>query len=198
MKKNVNRYKIKDFVFLGIITAIYFILFAGVGMATAAMNPFLHAFSPALISLIGGTVILFLIYKVPRFGVLTMQSLLLHALFFAIGMGYLPWFLSTIICAFIGDLIAYSKKYENTMLNGVGYGMVQVGMSLGGIIPAVFFADKYISEWTARGMSEAEIRRSLETSTGWIAVVVLIASFSFAVAGVYIGAKILKKHFKKD
>ncbi len=198
MKKDSNGYKVKDFVFLGIVTAIYFILYAAIGFATAGINPILHALSPALFSLIGGTVILFLIYKVPKFGILTMQALLLHALFFVLGMGYLPWVLSTIICTFIGDLVANSGKYEKTLLNGIAYGLNQVGMSLGGIIPAVFFAEKYVEEWSGRGMDEEMIRESLASNTGWIAVVVLIASFVLSVAGIYIGSKILKKHFKKS
>ena len=74
MNKNSNGYKIKDFVLLGIVTAIYFVLYMVIGFATAGLNPLLHAFSPAVFSLVGGTVVLFLMYKVPKFGILTLQN----------------------------------------------------------------------------------------------------------------------------
>mgnify|MGYP000056143055 CR=1 FL=1 len=196
MNKNSNGYKIKDFVLLGIVTAIYFVLYMVIGFATAGLNPLLHAFSPAVFSLVGGTVVLFLMYKVPKFGILTLQTLLLFALVTVIGMGYLPWFISSVVCAVLADLIAASSSYKSTWKNGVGYGLMQVGSSAGGIIPAMFFAEGYKAEWTARGMTAEQMDASIAVSTGVIGVVVLVVTFIAGFIGILIAQKILAKHFK--
>ncbi len=118
MKDASKWYKVKDFVFLGIVTAIYVVAYSAIGGLTAALNALGHAFSPAIFSLIGGTIILFLVYKVPKLGILTLQTLLVHGLIAVLGMAYLPWFITSIIGALIADGIAATSQYKNTIKNG--------------------------------------------------------------------------------
>lgn len=196
MKKDPKGYKIKDFVLLGIITAIYFVIFMILGFATAGLNPLLHAFVPALYGLIGGTIILFLMYKVPKFGILTLHTLLLIALIAVLGMAYLPWFITLLIGSLLADLIAVTSGYTSTWKNAVGFGLMQVGNSAGGIIPAMFFADRYKAEWVTRGMSAEQMDATIAVSTGVIGVTVLVVTFIAGFLGILLARKILAKHFK--
>ncbi len=196
MKDASKGYKVKDFVFLGIVTAIYVVAYSAIGGLTAALNALGHAFSPAIFSLIGGTIILFLVYKVPKLGILTLQTLLVHGLIAVLGMAYLPWFITSIIGALIADGIAATSQYKNTIKNGLGFAFMQAGSSAGGIIPAVFFAESYKRTWIERGMTAAQMDETIAVSVGWIGASVLIASFVCGFLGILIGRKILAKHFK--
>lgn len=196
MKRNPNGYKIKDFVLLGIITAIYFVLFMVIGFTTAGLNPLLHAFSPAVTAFIVGTIILFLMYKIPKFGVLSLFTLILFALITLIGMGYLPWFLTSIISAIIADIICVSSGYKSLIKNAIAGGLLSLGNVAGGIIPAMFFAEQYSKEWIARGMPEESMAATIACSTGWIGVTVLIVNFIGGFLGIIVASKILARHFK--
>ncbi len=199
MKNTTKGYKVKDFVFLGIVTAIYFILYGVIGFLTRLLGPLGHAFTPAIYSLAGGTIILFVVYKVPKLGVLTIMTLVFQALFTAIGHAYLPMFICSLLGAIIADIIAFSGRYERTMPNALAYASMQVGTVLGGIIPAIFFTQNFIDRFshTRKGVkSTEEINAMLHANTGWIAVLVIVLTALFAILGVLIGAKILSKHFK--
>ncbi len=199
MKNTKNGYKVKDFVFLGIITAVYFVLYGAIGFLTRLMGPLGHAFTPAIYSLVGGTIILFLMYKVPKIGVLTMLTLIFQALFTAIGHAYLPMFICSVLGAIIADAIAFTGKYEKTLPNAFAYASMQVGTVLGGIIPAIFFTQNFIDRFshTRSGVKSAEeIKAMLYANTGWIALLVIVLTALFAMLGIFIGSKILKKHFK--
>lgn len=196
MKKDGTGYKLKDFVLLGIIAAIYFVLLMVFGVATAGLNAVLHAFSPAAFSLIGGTVVLFLAIKVPKLGIFTLLTVLWQALVTVLGMGYLPWFITSVVTALIADVLAATSAYKSTLKHAIGYGLMQAGNSAGGIIPAMFFAEKYKAEWIARGMAEDKMAETIAASTGAIGVAVLAVSFIAGVIGIFIGSKILAKHFK--
>ena len=62
-----EKWKISDFVMIGILSAVYGAVTLGIGMLTATVNPFLHLFSPAIIAIILGTVVLFVIKTLIRF-----------------------------------------------------------------------------------------------------------------------------------
>ena len=105
-----NKFKTKDFVFIGIMTVVYIAVFMVIGFVTAAINPFLHAFSPAITGLVVGTIYLFLAIKVPKFGVFTISQLLLIMIVLILGMGYLPWLIGMFIGALLGDIAANTSK----------------------------------------------------------------------------------------
>ena len=67
-----EKWKISDFVMIGILSAVYGAVTLGIGMLTATVNPFLHLFSPAIIAIILGTVVLFVVKKINKFGALTL------------------------------------------------------------------------------------------------------------------------------
>ena len=67
-----KKWKISDFVLIGILAAVYGAITLGVGAITATLNPMLHMFSPAITAIILGTVVLFVVKKINKFGALTL------------------------------------------------------------------------------------------------------------------------------
>ena len=181
-----NKFKTKDFVFIGIMTVVYIAVFMVIGFVTAAINPFLHAFSPAITGLVVGTIYLFLAIKVPKFGVFTISQLLLIMIVLILGMGYLPWLIGMFIGALLGDIAANTSKYKNKYTIAIASGFI-------------FFVEHYKKFCFERmQMNEAQVEQSIAASAGYLGVIILIATFVLGFAGVLIGSKILGKHFKNS
>lgn len=95
----MKKWKISDFVLIGLLAAIDAAVIYGVGMLTAAMVPVMHVFTSSITALIMGTVVLFVVKKIQRFGAMTLlvslgwQSLRLQ------GWGALPVCLSLLLQA---------------------------------------------------------------------------------------------------
>lgn len=197
--QKANRFKTKDFVLIGIIAVIYIAVFFIIGFTTAAINPVLHAFSPAITGVIVGTVYLFLAIKIPKLGVFTICQSILILITAILGMGYLPWLIGMFIGAALGDIVAFTGKYKNKYTIAAASGFMCTGSASGGVIPILFFVDHYRHFCIDKmGMSAEQAEASIAASAGRIGVIILISTFVLGFAGVLIGSKILGKHFKNS
>lgn len=195
----IEKFKTKDFVFLGIIAALYTILFFISGVVSGFLPGVAHALTPAFVALtFGGVVVVFLLSKLPKFGVLTLLSFVQMLVFTLLGMGYLPWFLAVMIGSLLADFIAHSSNYKSKFKNALAYGLVLLGHSAGGILPIWFFLESFKQTWLEKGMTIEQIQPSIDAAAGYIGVFVLLTSFFGGFFGIYIGYKILAKHFKKQ
>ena len=196
---NNMKLKTKDYIFLGIITALNTALYIIVTMSLYAIGtgPFVHTISPGIYGVIGGTVITFLSNKCGKKWVFTISSIIMMAIMSLASGAYLPWIITSIIGAIIADLICSKAGYTNKIALGVSYGFMQVGQALGGIIPVWFFVDSYIDTWVKRGMTKEMMAEMVNATKGIMGVYAVIVVFILSFSGVMIGSKILKKHFEK-
>lgn len=195
-----EKFKTKDFVSIGMLVTTYMVVFMLIGAVSGFLLPGLaHAFSPAVMALFfGGIVVLFLVNKVPKLGVLSIFSFVLMLFISIFGMGYLPWFISVMVGAILADLLAHTSKYKSKTKNAIAYGLMMVGHSAGGIIPVWFFVESYKTEWLERGMTQEQMQESINSALGYVGVSVLVVSFLGGFLGIYIAYAVLAKHFKKQ
>ncbi|MDO4711953.1 MAG: MptD family putative ECF transporter S component [Peptostreptococcaceae bacterium] len=194
MKRN-KKLKTKDFVFLAIITGLYFALYMGVMMLIAPLGAYGHAISPGIFGLLGGTIIYFIAKKLGKMWQFTILSAIVMGVFALMGAGYLPWIVTTIVTAVLADLITSSRDEPSTLQIAVSFGLMQVGQALGGILPVWFFVDAYRSEWIARGQTPEQMDRMIAVTKGMMGVSAIAVTFVLAFIGAYLGSMILKKHF---
>lgn len=192
-----KKWKISDFVLIGILAAVYGAITLGVGALTATLNPMLHMFSPAITAIILGTVVLFVVKKINKFGALTLFITVSIAMFSGFsGMFYLPLVGVVAATSFIVDLIIKQMEYKTSAL-AIGYGVIQSAYIFGGCIPVLFFLDQNIKHWQDAGMDMQTIETFIKHSTGWYLAISMFGCFIADIIGVYIGRGILKKHFKE-
>lgn len=194
MKKN-KKMKTKDFVFLAIITGLYFALYMIVMMLIAPLGAYGHAISPGIFGLVGGTIIYFIAKKLGKMWQFTILSAIVMGVFTLMGAGYIPWIITTIATAIIADLMTSSRENPSALQIAVSFGIMQVGQALGGIVPVWFFVDAYRSEWIARGQTPEQMDQMIAATKGMMGVSAVVVTFVLAFIGAYIGAMILKKHF---
>ncbi len=193
----MNTWKISDFVLIGILAAVYGVLVMGIGALTVLMAPMMHALSPAVIGILLGTIVLFVVKKIPKLGALTLFIGISTALFAGFsGMMYVPFVGTVTIAAFLVDLVIHRCGRKIPLL-AVGYGIIQSAYVLGGAIPLLFFLEQNMAKWQASGRDMAFIEKMITHSTGWFLVAGMAIAFVGGFIGIYLGKRILKKHLKE-
>ena len=193
----MNSWKISDFVLIGILSALYGVLVLGIGALTVLLSPAMHALSPALIGVLLGTVFLFVVKKIPKFGAITLFAAISTALFAGFsGMMYVPFVGSVTAVAFVVDVLV-RQVGQRVPLLAAGYGLIQAAYVFGGAIPLLFFLEQEMVRWQEAGMDMERIQRFVEHSTGIFLASGMGIAFLGGFIGVYIGKRILRKHFKE-
>lgn len=191
----MNKWKISDFVLIGLLSAIDAAVIYGVGMLTAAMVPIMHVFTSAITALVMGTVVLFVVKKIQRFGAMTLLVSLGVAIFTLTGMGSITCLLFVVVTSIIADFIITKTDFK-TISIGIGYGFTQAAYFFGGCFPFIFFLEREMEKWAAMGVGKDEMLGYAKYLTGGFAIVGVVSSILCGIIGVYIGKLILQRHFK--
>lgn len=192
------RLKMKDFVLLALLTALYIIVYFVSMMLISLMGPFGHAISPGVCGLLSGAILIFISRKIGKMWQFTLMELIIMGVFALMGAGYLPWFITSMVGAILADVIASTSNKPSVLKVAIASGLIHVGNALGGIIPACFFAEQYMNEWIARGQKPDQMLEMVKATQGAMGILATIIAFTLSVIGVYIGYSILKGHLKED
>lgn len=192
------RLKMKDFVLLALLTALYIIVYFVAMMLISLMGPFGHAISPGICGLLSGAILIFISRKIGKMWQFTLMELIIMGVFALMGAGYLPWFITSMVGAVLADVIASTSNKPSVLKVAIASGFIHVGNALGGIIPACFFAEQYMNEWIARGQKPDQMLEMVKATQGTMGILATIIAFILSVIGVYIGYSILKGHLKED
>ena len=192
------RLKMKDFVLLALLTALYIIVYFVSMMLISLMGPFGHAISPGICGLLSGAILIFISRKIGKMWQFTLMELIIMGVFALMGAGYLPWFITSMVGAVLADVIASTSNKPSVLKVAIASGLIHVGNALGGIIPACFFAEQYMNEWIARGQKPDQMLEMVKATQGTMGILATIIAFVLSVIGVYIGYSILKGHLKED
>lgn len=192
------RLKMKDFVLLALLTALYIIVYFVAMMLISLMGPFGHAISPGICGLLSGAILIFISRKIGKMWQFTLMELIIMGVFALMGAGYLPWFITSMVGAILADVIASTSNKPSVLKVAIASGLIHVGNALGGIIPACFFAEQYMNEWIARGQKPDQMLEMVKATQGTMGILATIIAFILSVIGVYIGYSILKGHLKED
>jgi energy-coupling factor transport system substrate-specific component len=185
---------VKDLITIGVFTAILFVTML-IGGIIFAPNPVLTFYMPLGAALLGGPVMMLLIAKVPKRGVVAISGILCGVIWFATGMHW-AMDLGYVIGGIIGDLIAGSGKYKNKLLNMTAFVCVSLGAT-GTYIS--YFLDK--SSWSnymlKGGTSSSYIEAMNAAAKNWMLSVILIGTVLVAGISAWVGSKLLRKQFEK-
>ena len=183
--------KMKDFVLLALLTALYVIVYFVGAMLISLIGPFGDSISPGICGLLSGAILVFITRKIGKMWQFTIMELIVMAVFALMGSGYLPWFITSMIGAVLADVIASTSEKPSVLKVAIASGVLHVGNALGGIIPACFFA------WIARGQKPEQMLAMVKAAQGTMGILATIITFVLSVIGVYIGYAILKGHLKE-
>lgn len=189
--KNTNRLQGKDFINIGIFTAIYLVI-----AIVVAMLSFIPIFFPLLsviVPLVCGIPFMLFLTRVKKPGMIFIMTLIITLVMFATGMGIYS-LLVGIVTSVIAELIYRSGNYQSINKGVLAYAVFSCWI-WGNYFMFFLTPDTY---WANRTSMTAEYRSTL---TGlmpmWMFPVLLVSCFVFGLLGGLIGKASLKKYFVK-
>ena len=152
-------------------------------------------YAPAFSALVGGSVYMLLLAKVPRFGAITTLGLFM-ALFFLASKHGAGAFLPGLACGLAADAIARLGNYKNRIKNTLSF--LVFAFSTSGPILLMWISPKpYAANLLARGKSQEYIDRIMVTPELDKIFLFVASTLLGAVMGALLGQAISKKFTHK-
>lgn len=191
---NSSKLKAKDFITVGIFTAILIVVEFLCGML-GYIHPYIVASYVVMIPLVGAIPMMLFYTKVEKFGMITIMSILIAIIMFVLGMGYLGAPL-IVAAGVIADLIAKSGKYKSFKKTILSYGVFCLWICAN-YFPVIVTADSYRKDLLEEGYSAEYCDNLFGAINGKTIAILLVLCFVFGCIGAVIGKKVVKKHFEK-
>ena len=191
---NKNKLQAKDFITIGIFTALLFVVEFACGML-GFFHPYIVASYVVMIPLVGAIPMMLFYTKVEKFGMISIMSVLMAIIMFVTGMGYLGAPL-IIASGVIADLIAKSGKYKSFKKTILSHGVFCLWICAN-YFPVIVTADSYREDLIDGGYSEEYCDNLFRAINSKTIAVLLILCFVFGCIGAILGKKVVKKHFEK-
>ena len=182
----------KDFINIGIFTAIYFVVVFAV--ACLGFIPILMAAICGIIPLIAGIPYMLFLTRARKFGMITILGLLTGIIMFITGMGYFS-IATGLAFGLAADLIWKAGAWASTKHAIVSHGVFSCWI-IGNFLPFLITADSYLPTVRAQ-YGDAYVDELMGYLQPQLYPVLLAACLITGLIGGWIGVKILDKHFKR-
>lgn len=188
-----NKFSIKDLITVGVFTALYFVVTFIV--ACLGFIPIFMAFMPLIGPIFSGIPLMLYFSKVKHFGMVMITSIIIAILMFLTGHPY-PIFIFCIGAGLITELVLRYGKYES--IRNCVIGSATFSLWLLGMVIAFFFGfrDAYFAS-LIDGYGQEYVDKMMSLTPTWMFFVMIIMCLVGGTIGGLLGAKVLKKHFKK-
>ncbi len=193
MKATKNNLKVKDLVTIGVFFVIYFVVMFTVGMI--GLVPILFLCYPFILGIIGGTIVMLFMAKVPKPWALLVLGMLSPLVMFAMGHTFIVPLVSFI---FMGLAEFFFRKggFKSFKHNAISHGFFSCWIT-GSLMQMLLAKDKYMAIHEMAGMEPTYFSR-LEALISWPSMaLVILGGFTGGIIGAFIGKAMLKKHFQK-
>ncbi len=184
----------KDFITVGIFTAIVFVVEFACGIL-GFIHPYVVASYVVMIPIVASIPMMLFYSKVDKFGMITIMSVLIAIIMFVTGMGFLGAPL-IILAGVIADFIAKAGDYKQFKLISISYAVFCLWICAN-YFPVIVTADSYREALLEEGYSSEytdSLFRAINGKTIWG---LLILCLIFGYIGSFIGKAVVKKHFEK-
>ena len=196
MKKSDSKFiGIREIVVVTLFSVLTFVVSMLTAMPFAASVHLQLYVGYALMAIISGPVYVLMISKAPKIGT--------QVLFFGIKgsymllMGQVVTGIIFIIGGVLCELIVMGNGYRNAVKSAAAYALHTTLYGLGSFFPVIFFADNYAKQLIDKGYKQelVDTMLSLYRSPLIVATVALVLIVS-SVIGMFIGSRMMKKHFR--
>ena len=182
----------KDFINIGIFTAIYFVVVFAV--ACLGFIPILMAAICGIVPLVAGIPYMLFLTRARKFGMITILGLLIGIIMFITGMGYFS-IATGLVFGLIADLVWKSGGYTSASRAILSHGIFSCWI-IGNFLPFLLTANTYLPTVRAQ-YGDAYVHELMTYLQPELYPVLLVACFVAGIVGGFIGRAILKKHFKR-
>jgi energy-coupling factor transport system substrate-specific component len=186
----------KDLILIGALTALMFIIYMIISIGLSFAGPITNVFYPPVVSIANGIVMMLLLAKVPKFGVLSIAGSIQGIISFLIGAF---WTVGTglIVGALLADILIIGFKEISTKKMIIAYTVFSGIFTFGAISPMKIFRSAYMEKTLSSGLSQEYVNGLMKMTEWPMLTVIIICGFVGGFVGSLIGLKLLRKHFVK-
>lgn len=181
----------RDFINIGIYTAIYFVI--SMALAMTGLVPIFLILLSSMIGIIGGIPFMLFLTKVKKPGMILIMSTIMGILMFVTGMTWMPIPFS-ILTGLICELIYRSGGYKSMKSAILTAGVFPL-WACGNYLPLFLQREQYFASRTSYGQEYVDA--VMKYTPNWMFFALLIATFVCGIIGGFIGKPLLKKHFER-
>lgn len=193
MKQKLNA---KDFILIGVLTALMWIICMVISTAMSVAGPVTNVFYPSVVALPNGIVMMLLLAKVPKKGVLTICAAIQAILFLLVGAF---WFIpiGLVIGGVLCDFLVMNRKEITMKSMMAAYALFSALFAFSAICPIKFLQSAFVGAMEKNNIAPEYIQGMLNITSVPMLVVIVAAGLVGGLLGGLIGQKALKKHFIK-
>ena len=165
----------KDLILVGALTALMFVIYMIISIVMSLLGPVTNVFYPPIVSIVNGIVMMLLLAKVPKCGVLSIAGVIQGLLSFLVGAF---WTVGTglIVGALLADFLIIGFKELSTKKMIIAYSVFSGIFTFGAIAPMNILRDAYMEVTLRNGLSQ-EYVDGLIKMTQWPMLTVIIIGF---------------------
>lgn len=191
-----NTLEIKDFVLMGIFSALMFALMMFLMMVTG-ITPAVYLFYPAIFSFICAPLYMLLAVKIRKKGTFLIPSVIMGILLGLMGAQTL--LITMIVFGIIAEIIVSLDGYKSYKKMVLAYLVLMIGFYAGDIAPIYVFTDWYIKQATGgvTGTDMSYVNALVDVAKSYLGITSAVALVIASLLGTAVGKKILRKHFEK-
>ena len=190
--QDTKRLSGKDFITVGIYTAMYIAVFFVFGLLTAI--PVVYPFLLFLIPFICGIPMMLYYSKIEKFGMLSITGIINGIFFFFMGYGWYA-LIAWAIAGIISDIVLKAGNYKSLKIAMLSYVVYALGEW--GVHAPLFLAGKKYWDNIRISMGDQYADMLLKTMPSWMIYASVGILALGAICGALLGRKMLKKHFIK-
>ncbi|HAU87836.1 MAG TPA: hypothetical protein DCW90_20835 [Lachnospiraceae bacterium] len=192
----MNKLNTKDFILTGILTAVMWIICMIISTIMSILGPVTNVFYPAVVAIPNGIVMMLLLAKVPKKGVLTISGIIQGLLFLVVGAF---WFIpvSLVLGGMICDLLVMNKKNITVKSMEIAYTLFSGIFAFGVTGPMKFLQKAFVAATKKNGISQDYIDGLIKMTSVPMLVLLVAAGLICGFLGAKLGQKMLMKHFVK-
>jgi energy-coupling factor transport system substrate-specific component len=194
-EKKVNKkLEAKDFITVGLFTALLFVVEFACGIL-GFIHPYIVASYVVMIPLVGAIPMMLFYTKIDKFGMISIMSVLLAIIMFVTGMGYLGAPL-IIAAGVIADFVAKSGDYKDFKKIAISYGIFCLWICAN-YFPVIVSAKSYRQDLLDGGYTAEYCDSLFRAINSKTIAVLLVLCLLFGFLGAFLGKAVVRKHFEK-
>ena len=188
-----KKFEVKDLITIGIFTALYFVVTFAV--ACLGFIPVFMAIMPLIGPIFAGIPLMLYYSKIKHFGMITVTGIIIAILMFITGHPY-PIFIFCIGAGLLTELVLKLGRYES--IRHCVIGSATFSLWLLGMVIAFFFGfrEDYFAS-LVDGYGQEYVDTMMGYTPQWMFFAMIAMCLIGGTIGGLLGAKVLKKHFRK-
>lgn len=193
--KNTSKKLIgKDFISIGIYSAIYFII--NIIFMIMGIIPIMWILMPSMIALFTGIPYMLLCSKVQKPGAILIMGSITALIYFVTGQ-FTPVILITFCSGcIIAEIIRNITKYNSFIGNLLSFMFFSLGM-IGSPLPIWLFKDSFFSQIQSQGMSADYVNTLSGFASYGMLIFMIVMTLILSIVGAISAKAVFKKHFEK-